>query len=531
MPITRRGATGPLLVPLPGRMHVVAASDVAVIAALCLWALILRLPFFFPDTIDWDESTLIIMGRGIRDGLLPYDRIWDSKPPLAYAAYAGAIELLGRSVAALRVAGYLGVVLTSYLVYRASELIAQDKLSAFVAALVATAMMSVLAPALMTELLCVPLLSAALLLLCSGHGSPRRAFLAGLLIGMAAMIRSNLAVLGFAVGLLVIARPPLVPPARPVTRGFAYAAGVLLIVAITVIPYLVSGRLPLWFDTVIRAGAEFSAHHRSFDNLRSLVQIAFGIRSDGTTRPAVLLLGVPLWIGGLAGLLCCAGRWRELTERQRDAIIATAVFLTGATLAVAMTGPPYGHYLVQIVPWFAIALGFALASVRIATARWLLVAGMGVALIAAAVVHTRASYEALLTRIELGQSLAYGPAYEIADYVRSAGQGPSSLYMMSDHLVYWLTGTYPPTRMSTHPSVLTKPEIIAAVEGADATPDTELRKILATRPEFIVKPPVVDYLSGWPELVRMLDETLARDYVLATSIAGRQVYRRKPDAR
>ena len=224
MPITRRGATGPLLVP----------SGIAVIAALCLWALVLRLPFFFPDTIDWDESTLIIMGQGIRDGLLPYDRIWDSKPPLAYAAYAGAIELLGRSVAALRVAGYLGVVLTSYLVYRASELIAQDKLSAFVAALVATAMMSVLAPALMTELLCVPLLSAALLLLCSGHGSPRRAFLAGLLIGMAAMIRSNLAVLGFAVGLLVIARPPLVPPARPVTRGFAYAAGVLLIVAITV---------------------------------------------------------------------------------------------------------------------------------------------------------------------------------------------------------------------------------------------------------------------------------------------------------
>ena len=190
MPITRRGATGPLLVPLAAfartardadpRQAMLPAPDgctppprrrFAVIAALCLWALILRLPFFFPDTIDWDESTLIIMGQGIRDGFLPYDRIWDSKPPLAYAAYAGAIELLGRSVAALRVVGCLCVVLTSYLVYRASELIAQDKLSAFVAALVAAAMMSVLAPALMTELLCVPLLSAALLLLCSGHGS------------------------------------------------------------------------------------------------------------------------------------------------------------------------------------------------------------------------------------------------------------------------------------------------------------------------------------------------------------------------
>ena len=114
--------------------------------------------------------------------------------------------------------------------------------------------------------------------------------------------------------------------------------------------------------------------------------------------------------------------------------------------------------------------------------------------------------------------------------MRRAGAGTRSLYLMSDHLAYWLLGAYPPTRMSTHPSVLTKPEIIAAVEGADATPDTELRKILATRPAFIVKPPVVDYLAGWPGLVRMLDEALARDYVLETSIAGRQVYRRKPDA-
>ena len=56
-------------------MHAAAASEFAVIAALCLWALILRLPFFFPDTIDWDESTLIIMGQGIRDGFLPYDRM------------------------------------------------------------------------------------------------------------------------------------------------------------------------------------------------------------------------------------------------------------------------------------------------------------------------------------------------------------------------------------------------------------------------------------------------------------------------
>jgi hypothetical protein len=550
MLITRHDATGLLLIRLrsirlagarrglaasdpasTGRIHAFAASELAIIGALCVWALILRLPFFFPDTIDWNESTLIIMGQGILDGYLPYDRLWDSKPPLAYVAFAGAIELLGRSVAAIRFVGYLCVVLTSYLVYRACLLTAQERLSAFVAALVAAAVMSVLAPALMTELLCVPVLSAALLLLCSRPGSLPRTFLVGLLIGTALMIRTNLAVLGLAVGLFVIARPPLVPPARPAARSFAYAAGVLLIVFITVVPYLVSGRLPLWLDTVVRAGIAFSSNHRSGDNLLKLLQNGFGIRPDGTTRYQVLVLGVLLWIGGLAGLLCCSGRWRQLPHRRHHAIIATAVFLAGATLSVVVTGPPYGHYLVQIVPWFAVCLGFAIASVRIATARRLLAAGIGAALIAAAVEQTRASYDLLLQRIEQGKSLAYGPAYEIADYVRTAGAGRSSLYMMSDHLAYWLLGAYPPTRLSTHPSVLTKPDIITAIEGPHATPDTELGKILAARPEFVVKPPSADYLSGWPEVARALEKALARDYVLDTVIAGRQVYRHKPDPR
>jgi hypothetical protein len=428
MSIIRRGATGLSLVRLRGiswpgarrgpaasdpvgtaRPHASAASEFAIIAALCLWTLILRLPFFFPDTIDWDESTLIIMGQGILDGYLPYDRIWDSKPPLAFVAFAGAIELLGRSVAAIRFVGYLCVVLTSYLVYRTCVLIAQDRLSAALAALVAAAMMSVLEPALMTELLCAPLLAAALLVLCSWHGSLPRAFLVGLLIGIAVMIRTNLAVLALALGGYLISRPPLVPLARPVTRGFAYAAGVLLIVLITVIPYLVSGRLPLWFDTVVRAGIEFSSNRRSFENLLQLVQNGFGIRSDGSTRYQVLLLGALLWMGGLAGLLCCAGRWRQLSQQRRHAIVAAALFLVGATLSVAVTGPPYGHYLVQSVPWFAIFLGFAIASARTKTARWFLATGISAALIAAAVVDTRGSYALLLKRIEQGKSLAYAP--------------------------------------------------------------------------------------------------------------------------
>jgi Dolichyl-phosphate-mannose-protein mannosyltransferase len=201
-----------------GLAHSLSTSEFAIIGALCIWALLLRLPFFFPDTIHWDESTLIIMGQGLLDGLLPYDRIWDSKPPLAFVAFAGAIKLLGRTVASLRFGGYLCVVLTSYLVYRAAYVIAQEKLSAIVAALVAAAMMSMLEPALMTELLCVVPLSAALLLLFRESRELPRIFLVGVLIGIAVMIRTNLAVLALAVSGFVLARPPLAPPVRWLTR-------------------------------------------------------------------------------------------------------------------------------------------------------------------------------------------------------------------------------------------------------------------------------------------------------------------------
>ena len=58
---------------------------------LFLVLLFIRLPFFFRDYIDRDESTFILMGQSIADGYLPYDRLWDLKPPLLFYIF-GLIE-------------------------------------------------------------------------------------------------------------------------------------------------------------------------------------------------------------------------------------------------------------------------------------------------------------------------------------------------------------------------------------------------------------------------------------------------------
>src|SRR5262249_52048132 len=68
--------------------HVERRKDFAVFFLILCSALLIRLPFFFPAVIDWDESTYIIMGQSILDGNLPYIEQWEDKPPLAYLFYA-----------------------------------------------------------------------------------------------------------------------------------------------------------------------------------------------------------------------------------------------------------------------------------------------------------------------------------------------------------------------------------------------------------------------------------------------------------
>ena len=48
----------------------------------------LRLPFFFTDVFNWDESTYIIIGQWIVDGGLPYLGRTEIKPPLLGYLYS-----------------------------------------------------------------------------------------------------------------------------------------------------------------------------------------------------------------------------------------------------------------------------------------------------------------------------------------------------------------------------------------------------------------------------------------------------------
>ena len=91
--------------------------SILIIFSLFLFSFIYRLPFWFIDVINWDESTFMIMGQSILDKKLLYSELWDLKPPLAFLSVSAIMALLGESIFSMRFLGVISVFASSTIVY------------------------------------------------------------------------------------------------------------------------------------------------------------------------------------------------------------------------------------------------------------------------------------------------------------------------------------------------------------------------------------------------------------------------------
>jgi len=509
------------------RLRLVLTREIAIVAVIFVWACLWRLPFFFPAAVDWDESGFIIMGQGILDGLLPYDALWEMKPPLVYAFFAAAIGIFGKTIVAVRFAGCLWITIAAYLTYRSAYVITLETKVSLAAAALLVAATSVLAPSVMAECLALVPLVGALLLLLTADRTPLMCLLVGILLGTAAMFRTNLAYLAVFVGLFIVIYPPISSIPRLFARAAAYVVGGIAVVITTALPYLVQGRLGLWLDNVFMFPLLYSQTRRSIGNAFGLVQAAFWDPFSNLQVPQSLLCFL-LWVGGSLGVFFYFYRRQELPSTVRYQLAAVLVFLIGSTFSVFMTGPAYTHYLVQLAPWFAIFSAWALSSQTNKTTRFIYDAVAGVVLLIATLLVLPNEYSNLQERLLNHKSVYTGREYAIANYLQQENPENRPVFLLSDIIVYWLIGQYPPTRLANHPSNLAKAYMVAAVEGTNATPASEMARILSRRPSFIIKTKKLWYLRKYsPELVGLLDKALEEDYFLAKVIEGAQIYRLK----
>jgi hypothetical protein len=136
-------------------------------------------------------------------------------------------------------------------------------------------------------------------------------------------------------------------------------------------------------------------------------------------------------------------------------------------------------------------------------------------------------YNKIMSLYLAEQSLPYGPACEIAKYIKEENTSGEPIFMMTDQIVYWLINQKPLSKSTVHPSNISKEYILSAIVGPGTTAEMELTKILAKKPRFIVLASDSWHYLRKPVACALLRETLDTHYILDKQIQQRQIYRRK----
>jgi 4-amino-4-deoxy-L-arabinose transferase-like glycosyltransferase len=497
---------------------------------LIILSFIIRLPFFFPIVIDWDESTYILWGQSVLDGHLPYTELWGFKPPLAFLFYAGAIGLFGKSIVAVRIAGTLCVALTAIFTYIAGASLWNHR-TGIIGATLCSVLLSLLdsGQATMTEHVALVPLVGAFILLVRGSPAPRIFFSAGILMALATLVRLNLAYVAVLVGLFIVISVFAEPPrsiGKSLKCGIAYAAGGCLIVLLIFIPYAITDNQNLLWASVITASLSYAGSQLSFMGaLKSQAMHIFSLLHD--LKDPRLGINILVWFGGLAGIVIIVSQWTKSSKPVRLGTILLMVFLLSIELSILKGGAIYEHYLIQLVPFMALATAVFLNTFFLGNARWLIIGIISIALITSTLLIIP-EYKKMVSRALSGQPLIYGAAYDIAAYLKQNNPSGEPIYMMTDHIVYWLINAKPLSKSTTHPSNIAKEYLLNVLVGPGTTTKMELASVLSKKPRYIVfKGPFPWYLRNDPAARFFLDENLKTHYVLVNRIEGRQIFRRK----
>jgi hypothetical protein len=332
-------------------------------AALALGILLaLRLPTLHVPIINVDEADFAVEAGVLLDGGRPYVDFVEKKPPLIYAAYAGALALVGRyNLPGLRLL-LLGYILATALVLAAIARRLSGERAALIAAPAYAVMVSAGPPrdvhaANPETFFLLPLLLGTWLSLPPhpGSSSPapalRTLFAAGVCLGAASLFKQQA---GMQLPILLtylLARPATgtVPAATSQPRGWrewrllshpnvrsgaALLTGFASIWAVTVAALAAMGALGEFYYWTIDVNRYYIANGNNLHD------------SVARFRGALLMLAsfVPvLWVAGACGLA-----FHLVKNRWRHPLLP--VWLLASLVPIVLGGRFFPHYFLQLYP-------------------------------------------------------------------------------------------------------------------------------------------------------------------------------------
>jgi hypothetical protein len=512
-------------------VHISWQMQACIGAGLFLLVLITRLPTFFRSVMDWDESLYFLIAEQWRAGHLPYTTVWDNKPIGIYEIFALFQSWFGDSVVSIRVASVAFITVTAFAVFKiALHIPLSDHRFRATCALfagVAYAVCSLTNDGLAanTEIFMSCFTALAVLSALS-----QRSFTAGLLFGMAFMTK-YVAVFEFpAILFALLALRPALDLNIAIKTAIAALTGAALPLLLTVLLYGATGHLhPWWEDSIL-------SNFRRVAVPVSMPALTYAFNLEAARWS-------PLFVISFAMLAMAVFRLPRLRQPETSTGAARchiflALWLAGGCIGVVSAKSFFDHYFLQILPVMCVTLAWMLLTAAPLIRAWpafatgiLFTAILALPAIAAATALGQAANPIMSIsqgRITLQPDTPTQIASDIQPLLTTPGA--NQIYVFDyQPIIYSLAGQKPPTKYA-FPSVLTKCQLaqVAKVRALH-----EIRRILATNPEFIVRSlhPFTDPTVVNLRVYAQVDRAIAARYVVWRTYDDAVVYRlRDPNA-
>ncbi len=486
-----------------------ALSTPAAIAIIAVAMLLFRLGSLFPEQIDWDEWSFILMGADVAHGHLPFVHQFDLKPPLIFFLFGGVIALFGKSLLAIRLLGTACVIAAASLVYVTCRRPA-GRWPALAGAMICAVLAS--APfglSTSSELPAIVFLSGTAWCLSRSPVSARDAAIAGLLIALAVLTRTNLALVALVVGLALLAAAMLAPAHVARRSWLAYGVAGAIPPLLLALIYAAAGELATLKLAMIDVPLAYSGQLGMGEVARE-----HAMQFYYTAQRAPLLYGPPLLLA-LVGLESTLSALLRREGRWADVMFLTLAAATTSSLLIG--GAAYPHYWLQLMPFLGIfvALGVSALNRWTAASRW---AVLALVTLPAAVSIAAALPEAHRTPRPIAQAAAY---------IRQTGGANPTIWAWHKHLIHWYLDAPQLSRAGVHPDNLARRAIIDTLARHRYVGPDEVGRLMALRPQFVITDAGGKGLGWMRADGRPADAWLAANYRLGRQFGDVLVYRRR----
>ena len=304
---------------------------------LLFFTFFIRLHTLQYEVISWDEATFIMAGGEILKGFLPYESMYEMKPPILYYVYAIPLYF-HNSLESVRIFGIVCIFFSSLILYQFLINFIEKYKAALGALFFISIMNYYFWLKTSSEIICLPFLLLGFIFFINHRNNYKNLFLSGLFISVSTLIRLNIGYL--ALFLLIYLFFKNLNWKKKLNEILIFSFSGLIPLIILVFMYNSKNLLPLFIAGTFEVPLVYSSENSLLDGFinysKTILKLCY-------FNPHIFL---PVLISGIL-----AFRKKSYLSEQK---VIFYLFLLGVIFTTLLAGQGFSHHLIMLIPFLVI---------------------------------------------------------------------------------------------------------------------------------------------------------------------------------